>query len=448
VAAAGNSDVLRAALRVVYRAYRAEARAEDALTAVDRFRHGAGATGRHAVEQADILAGGGRTAAALAVLEGADEPAARLRLLELLLAEGRVEEAERGARRWLEAKELPEDVRGRIWGLLARIAGNRGEESLRIQALERSLTHTAMEGETAGQLWAAYAERGRRLGNRAGLLLGSDGAWLAEARSAEGVDRRALLAVAARQSRAADARRRARKNLVDSLAAAKRGGAAVRLFDDGEALQESAKLAPGLRQRLGDLAIQAERYPAALRWWQGVEPLPTGDAGRRFLLHRARLQVRLGYFERGAGDLLAILREPAWLGDAPFRDRFLQVVFDLQEADQHATAYLLFKRVMQRVGQPEVDREMLFWMAETREAEGSHQAAADLYLRSAVHPAGRISDPWARTARFRAARALEETDYLGDALAIYQGLLGGGDPRQRMAIRQRINRLQDRVEAR
>ncbi len=126
-----------------------------------------------------------------------------------------------------------------------------------------------------------------------------------------------------------------------------------------------------------------------------------------------------------------------------FRDRFLQVVFDLQEAERHELALRILEKTFRIVKADSARRELLFWMAESREGLGEYRAAATLYLRSAGHPPGQMTDPWARTARFRAAGALEETEFTSDARRLYRDLLGQGSSEQELAVRRRLRRLEE-----
>ena len=75
----------------------------------------------------------------------------------------------------------------------------------------------------------------------------------------------------------------------------------------------------------------------------------------------------------------------------------LQVVFDLQAVGKHAEAYVLLESLYSLVDQPQQQREILFWMADSKAALGEHEAAAELYLRSANHPPGEGKDIWGQS---------------------------------------------------
>jgi hypothetical protein len=97
---------------------------------------------------------------------------------------------------------------------------------------------------------------------------------------------------------------------------------------------------------------------------------------------------------------------------------------------------------MQQVVNPRTQREILYWIAESKAALGEPQQAAELYLRSASynHPTG--GDMWGQTARFHAAEQLGRAGLTQDARLVFQALLRHtADAKQRAVIERQIQQL-------
>ncbi|MDX5151356.1 MAG: tetratricopeptide repeat protein, partial [Acidiferrobacterales bacterium] len=85
----------------------------------------------------------------------------------------------------------------------------------------------------------------------------------------------------------------------------------------------------------------------------------------------------------------------------------------------------------------ELQREILFWMAESKVALGKSGEAAELYLRSAYHGQPKGGDMWGQSARYHAAESLAKAGNLEDARTIYQELLRFTPDAKRRAIIER-----------
>ncbi|MEF8794481.1 hypothetical protein [Thiohalorhabdus sp.] len=441
---------VRSWLRGVYEAYAGENRQEAARVAV--MRHRMGASGDAAdlspsaqLEQARILAEGGAREEALAALGDEPQGPERRRLrVRLLIATGAREQALKEAREWADA------ATGRgarlAWEAVAEAAEGLGRPRLRVKAREEVLRSPVRVGEgrvtRVERAWEAYLRRGEHVGNEAGLLVGDDERWLELAGETEdGIDRRSLLATVALLGRTAQARETARLALADALADADKGVTGIRLFAQGPAFQAPGSLTDPTRVRLARLALAEKRFHHALSWMDRVEVPPGKGEKRGWWLNRARLRVRLGDFSGAARDVEGIGDHSEWLADDGFRDRLLQILFDLQEADRHQIALRLFRAIHDVVEEASARRELLFWMAESRQALENYRQAATLYLRSAAHPGGDMGDPWSRTARFRAAKALTHTRHKAEARRLFRNLLGTGSSPQDLAIQRQLRQL-------
>ena len=450
VAAFPGHPEVRRWLRGIYESYAAENRLEDARVAVLRHRQATSDEGpdlspTEQLDQARILAETGERDEALAVLGDDPQGPKRRRLrIRLLVETGERQQALTEAQTWAEGA-TGRDAR-LAWESVGAAAEALGRPRLRLEARERVLIPPVRVGQgevtRVERVWEAYLRRGETLGNQAGLLVGDDAEWLELARETDdGIDQRALLATVALLGRTPSAREEARLALVDALVGADRGGTAIRLFAQGPAFQDPGSLTARTLDRLARLALAEKRFHHALAWMDRVAEPPEEAAGRGWWLNRARLRVRLGDFSGGANDVERILDHPDWLADDDFRDRLMQILFDLQEADRHETALRLFRAIHEMVDEASARRELLFWMAESRQALEAYRKAATLYLRSAAHPGGDMGDPWSRTARFRAARALTHTPHTDEARRLFRNLLGTGESSQDLAIQRQLRQL-------
>jgi len=120
----------------------------------------------------------------------------------------------------------------------------------------------------------------------------------------------------------------------------------------------------------------------------------------------------------------------------------LQVVFDLQTVQYHQRALLLFGAVLDKQLDLQQRRELLFWMADSLQVLEQYDQAAYLYLKSATLSDPMAMDPWAQTARYRAAKALVEAGLLQDARQIYGSLLRATrDASRKAVLENEIQRL-------
>ena len=101
---------------------------------------------------------------------------------------------------------------------------------------------------------------------------------------------------------------------------------------------------------------------------------------------------------------------------------------------------MLFAALLEKRLEQQQRRELLFWMADSSQVLGQYDQAAYLYLKSATLSDPMAMDPWAQTARYRAAKALAEAGLLEDARNVYTALLRATRDVSRKAVLQ--NELQ------
>jgi hypothetical protein len=351
----------------------------------------------------------------------------------------------------VEATKRKPKLQQKAWALVAEAAARAGDDVYRVIALEQAITlsgdRTAGDGIfalNADDLWQAYEWLAETLGNRMRLLVGNDQAWFKQAHDYEKEEKtyaRALYAFIAQRGAEPAARREAHKRLTDSLLAEHRDAVVEWLYTRSKRFANLQAIPDTVRYKLADMALKRREVHFAARLLQGLDQPPEGEDPDQWLLRRARIMIYAGDFKGGALLLSNILSNKRALGPK-FADRYLQVVFDLQAVNKHAEAYVLLDSLYSLVDRPQQQREILFWMADSKEALGEHQAAAELYLRSASHPPGEGKDIWGQSARFRAAEALSNGGLVADARGVYQKLLAEtADPRRRAVIERQLQQL-------
>ena len=199
-------------------------------------------------------------------------------------------------------------------------------------------------------------------------------------------------------------------------------------------------LTPALRVRLSQQVFGRGDVRGAAEPVLDLDEPPAGQPQLDWELRRARLQLFAGDFTGGERRLLALLDRVPVLAEQD-ADRAVQLAFDLQTVDRHESALRVLERLLARTDSPRQHRELLLWMAESREALAHHADAAELFLRSAMVAADGL-DSWGRAARLRAAEALRTAGLLDDARLLYEGLLQAtSDPRERARIGHALQSL-------
>jgi hypothetical protein len=351
----------------------------------------------------------------------------------------------------VQATKRKPELQQKAWALVAEAAARAGDDVYRVIALEQAIAlsgdSTAGDGIfalNADDLWQAYEWLAETLGNRMRLLVGNDQAWFEQAHEFEKEEKiyaRALYAFIALRGAAPAARREAHKRLTDSLLAEHRDAVVEWLYIRSKRFANLQAIPDTVRYKLADMALKRREVHFAARILQGLDQPPEGEDPDQWLLRRARIMIYAGDF-KGAALLLSNILSNKRVLDPKFADRYLQVVFDLQAVNKHAEAYVLLDSLYSLVEKPQQQREILFWMADSKEALGEHEAAAELYLRSASHPPGESKDIWGQSARFRAAEALSNGGLIADARGVYRKLLGEtADPRRRAVVERQLQQL-------
>ena len=291
---------------------------------------------------------------------------------------------------------------------------------------------------------SAYEWLAESLGNRLHLLVGNDQAWLLQAQYFESEEKaysRALYAFLTRRGALPATREEAHKRLTASLLSNGSAPVVQWLYTRSKRFSSLDAIPAAVRYQLADMALKRRDVHFAARLLQGLERAPEGEDPDQWALRRARILIYAGDFKRGAVFLSQILDNKRAL-DPAFADRYLQVLFDLQAVDRHAEAYVLLDAVYALVEDPRQQREILYWMADSRNALGEYQSAAELYLRSAHFRGGNGKDPWGHSARYQAAEALSKAGLVADARGVYRQLLDEtADQRRRAVLERQLQQL-------
>lgn len=354
------------------------------------------------------------------------------------------------------ALSLAEETRNKpalnhqAWLLVAEAAARANNHLRRLYALERALTgaraHAAPDAlltANADDLWQAYEQYAEAAGNEARLLVGNDAAWLKKAESYKRDDAlpaRAFYAFLLGHA-GLDTRKLAQQRFTDSLIEDGRAEVLRGLYSASRRYPDLKTVPEYARYRLADQALADYDIAFAARLMQGLENAPVGEDPDGWSLRRARVLIYAGD-QRGAVQLLnGILAGKKKLDDA-FAERYIQVLFDLQAAEHHTQVIALLEAVFQLVTNPRIQREALYWTADSKAALGEHQQAAELYLRSATYQHATGGDIWGQTARYHAAEELGKAGLTQDARLVYQALLRhADDAKQRAVIERNIQQL-------
>lgn len=351
------------------------------------------------------------------------------------------------ARRAATAKDLDRGVRAQLWAAAAEAARLSGDAAAELEYLAEALAGGALESGRLRvdgvRLWRALTAYGRELGNRRQLLIGNDPQWFDVAGELAGEhpwQAAALYSIPAsrRGAAAAEAHRR-----LSTLIAERDHGLMLlqALYVGDGAPARIADLPETLRQRLADGALADGDFALASRLLGDVSTPPQGQDPWSWELRRARILV-LGGDYGGAVAALSKLLQGTDLLSREQADRLMQVLFDLQRVDRHRDALTVFVLLPLDPRDEQLQREVLYWRADSHEALDEHLQAARLYLESAWLPGVETMDPWAQTAQYQAADALVEAGLLADARRIYGRLLAATqDPGRQAVIRSRLQQL-------
>lgn len=449
---AGNAEPEQLAQwrRMVIRCYLMDGLAQDAYIAMLRYQQDYDeADDDWRLLRARVLLQVGRDADARALLQ--ELPGFDAMILNLLagLRAGSFapQQVIDHARQILSVSGYSGSQRMLLWNVVGEAAQKSRDHALRIDALEHALA-LRQQGAApdnlfdvhADQLWALYQEYAQVIGNERLLLVGDDAAWYDVAQSLSGQDKlraRALYAYLALNGIVPTEALIAHQNLSYLLRELPHGDDVLHQLYLGSGLFGEVMAIPSLqRYQLAEKSLARGDFPMASRLMSGLDRPPAETDDFQWDLRRARVHVMAGNYSEGHVVLQSRLHDCQTIA-AEQLDQLMQVLFDLQSADQHGYAYPLFEAVLGCAVPDDLRREILYWMADSKKALGHYDEAAFLYLRSAGFHEPDAMDMWAQSARYQAGEMLAQYGLLQDARRVYEGLLAVTEDQGRRALLQR-----------
>ena len=281
-----------------------------------------------------------------------------------------------------------------------------------------------VDGDT---LWQLYTSIGSEIANKHQMLQGDFEAWFKLANKLKKkslVSSRSIYAAIAAQSNNNDERQLAHKSLIKLLVGRKDY---LELFSQlylhSRHVRSIENLAIDLRHKMVDRALKERKIKLAAQLMKTLSAAPEGADEFSWDMRKARVMVLQGDYDLGANVLTNSLSNLTDMSAAKI-DYFLQVVFDLQSANQHQMAISMFELLRPEWLTDKHKREIVFWKAESFFELNDYARSAMLYIHSAGLVDPTMSDNWAKSARFKAAGALVKAQLYDDAIKVLNDLLG------------------------
>ncbi len=310
--------------------------------------------------------------------------------------------------------------------------------------LSDSLMRTGGIEINADRLWGLYIDKGNLVANRKGLLKGNDESWYALANNLFQTDpltAKSLFAVLSVKAGQKLHRELSMKQLVKLMDINQQPLELInRLFTESKYISKISDVVPEVRYRLIDFNLSRSNVKAAAALMADLKQPPEDQPQFDWNLRRARVLILSGSFGQGAKVLNEMLSNEKI--ESLQVEKYLQVVFDLQAVEQHQVSLELFTQLQKRVDDVRLNRELMFWKAESYHGLKQYEQAAFLFLKSARSP-DNVYDPWYHTATFRAAESMFEAKLFEDAKQRYLHLLKITQNAARKAvIGQRLQAIQ------
>ncbi len=433
--------------RLIIQSYLSDGLADDAQVATLRFQQEYGEQQEDILLRARIAILNGQTDVAITTLKPmANDPRAGALLL-LAQLRGQTRSSQKimqAVMRHLRNKEIDNELRINLWAVGSEAAQRAGQSDFACNAFEHVLAEkkllslpAAIIDINSDTLWNAYLEYALMLGNRNHLLIGQDDKWLAYAESVKRkrpVGARALNVFVMMRGQTEEARLTAANHFVESIKKRKHGKHLLQtLFAESKHYPTRARIPLPAKHVLVDIALANSNIDLASEIMATIQEPPSGSDQFMWKLRRARILVLGTQMQAGIAALNNMLDENTSMQQLQV-DRFMQVIFDLQTAGEHAAAYQLFDKIMPRTDDEKIRREIYFWMADSRKAQEEYADAARLYLKSAMYPDPENRDPWAQTAYYQAAVALSQGGIYEDSQVLFEFLLRVTDDPSRQAV--------------
>ncbi len=460
---ANSEERLAELRRLVMQSYLEEGRTHDAFAAMLRYQQDYREQDSEAMLlRAKVLLASDRAAESAALLGSMESSGVAQVLLQLArlrsgesaaaileLARDRAAQQEEKHLQWLWLGVMAEAARLSNNNAVLIIALEQMlplQDSLQIPGSERRLFPFSAES-----LWQAYLDYGNSVGNREQLLIGDDEAWFTTAAQTDvryPVRKRSLYALLAQRGSSAPVQQRAHTELAAIYQQMEEQGVALlrALYLESPSFADVQAVPHAVAYILVDDAIRTGELELASRLLQQLPQPPGGTALFAWQLRRAKVFLLAGDYVEADALLTALMPSAGGLDDQQ-RDQVVQLLFDLQAVGEHERAFRLLSAMYDHVPAIKLRRELLFWMADSRKAQGHHSEAARYYLKSATLSDNNSMDPWAQTARYQAAKSLGEAGMGRDAAEIYRQLLRITESKERRSVlRHELQQLRLRGE--
>jgi len=441
--------------RLIIQSYLSDGLADDAQTATLRYRQEYGEQDKDILLRARIAILNNQTSEAIELLkqQANDPKAGALLLLAQLRGQTRsANKVMQAVMRHLRNKDIDDEMRINLWAVGSEAAQIAGRSDFTANAFEHVLAQKklltlppAIIKIDSDNLWNAYLAYALKLGNRNQLLIGQDDKWLEYAESIkqkQPVGARSMNAFVMLRGQTADARTQAAGRFVGLITKRQHGKQLLQtLFEDSRYFPKRADIPEPVKHILVDIALANSDIDLASEIMASIKEPPPGSDQFMWQLRRARILVLGTQIKAGISALNQLLDRNNKMEQSQV-DRTMQVIFDLQTAGEHEAAYQLFEKIMSRTDDEKIQREIYFWMADSRKAMEQYDEAARLYLKSAMHPDPENMDPWAQTAHYQAAVALSKAGMYEDAQVLFEYLLRvTDDPSRRAVLKSELQKL-------
>ena len=451
-----TTEQIASARRLIIRSYLIENKAADAQRAMLRYQqdYGEGGLPWRLLQTKVLLATQRFQQAARLMAKEKEDSVQPLKQLTRLKAglDGAQYSYKKALQSALQTEAVSsQNIKRQNWMLAYIAAGLERHYKAEIEALEYALITGVADADhdliavSAALLWQKYLQYAEYLGNQNHLLTGDDEAWFAHASDrfeTQPTEARALLAYVGIKASVPARRQLAFTQL--SVLIDKKITSGIRLiellFSDPGLFDSVQKVPIEIRYQLLDYALSRGKIKRAARLFEFLPQPPEGKKRLAWDMRRARVLVLGGEYKQGAEVLLALLKHETLSVES--LNRLMQVIFDLQKVEQHGLAIELFDAIDSRSQDPELQRELRFWSAESYQALQQYEVSAHLYLTSALMIAEKQSDPWSQTARYKAAEVLTMAGLIDDARSLLQQLLKSTSNSNRKAIiKQKLQEL-------
>lgn len=355
--------------------------------------------------------------------------------------------------RQMQGEWVKPELKIYLWSIVAEAAQRSEDKISSIKAMEfiladnnKELLPTGLFSLTVDDLWTTYIDNAILIANKAQYLMGDDPVWLKAAQDfdkTQPINARSLYAFLILRGQDEKIKEQAVRLFLKSLSLTDKGYELVnQLFLNSRRFKSKELIPIVARHFMVDDAINKANIKLASELMSSIKTSPQGADEFMWSLRRARVLVMGGNTKESSIALIEILAKYQKISIEDI-DKLIQVVFDLQTVKAYQHAYDVFEVIVKHIKDVKRQREIYYWMADSRKSQKQFVAAANLYLKSAMLTDANVTDsnldsnfdasldvsldasldPWGQTARYQAASNLAKAGLIDDARALYMHLL-------------------------